>query len=125
MLDMNDYTHLTDTLDQLKSELSSQIQNLEDPAFGAFFSGGMVTFSLEKAKLLMSVIQQASKAIHILEMDSLQLDMQEERMNRIRSDFAELYSAHTLLATGNVDSTGTGQLNNVVSSCINNIKSNL
>jgi hypothetical protein len=122
---MNDYTHLTNTLDQLNSELSSQIQNLEDPAFGAIFSGGMVTFSLEKAKLLMSTIQQASKAIHILGMDSLQLDMQEERMNRIRSDFAELHSAHTLLATGNVDSAGAGQLNNVVSSCIIKIKSNL
>ena len=122
---MNDYTHLTDALDQFGYELNSQVQNLEDPAFGAFFSGGTVTLSQEKAKALMSVIQQASKAIHILGMDSLQLDMQEERMNRIRSEFSELYSAYALLTSGDVDSIGARQLNDAVSTCINNIKCNL
>lgn len=122
---MSDYNSLTDSLEQIKHELAAQVQNLEDPSFGDFLGTKNVSISIENAKILIEALQQAANAINILSMDSLQLDIQDERMNKIRSDFAELHGAHTLLCSKNGTHEQYESLKNVIATKIRDIKTNL
>lgn len=122
---MSDYNSLTDSLEQIKHELAAQVQNLEDPSFGDFLGTKNVSISVENAKILIEALQQAANAINILSMDSLQLDIQDERMNKIRSDFAELHGAHALLFSKNGTDGQYESLKNVIATKIRDIKTNL
>lgn len=122
---MSDYSALTLLLEQIKHDLTAQVENLEDPTFGDLLGSKNVALSIDNAKTLIAALQQAENAITILSMDSLQLDIQDERMNMIRSDFSELHSAHTLLSTKKCSDSLYDDLKNVVAIKIEKIKANL
>jgi len=122
---MSDYEPLIGLLDQFKHSIAAQVQNLEDPSFADFLGTNQVSLGLNEAKSLMLALQQAANAITILGMDSLQLDIQEERMNKIREDFADLHDAHTLLSSRKWQQSQGDELQNVIALKIGEIKSNL